>query len=130
MEIEQRQEVERAIITRLVYEGLARDWTVSHHDGKGWTVKRSLSGIPVLGAIMVADAELLRFHTLDGQLVGSAWLTYGNHDGCGVVSDYAAAEYDPYGFDHFIDCARSLPKVSKPTHKLRGPKRSGTRARQ
>jgi hypothetical protein len=86
--VAKRIKMERAIISRLVKDGLKLGYVVSVCDGEEWTVKKSTSYKAIMGAIQTTDEDIIRFRKADGELVGSFYMVYGN-DGYDVISDYS-----------------------------------------
>lgn len=91
LSIKLRQGVERAIVSRIVDDLLARGYALSVDYGDGdpdYEVARSRDRSAVLGALFACDEERLFVHR-EGQERPFAWifLVYGN-DGWDVVSDY------------------------------------------
>jgi hypothetical protein len=89
--VAKRIKMERAIISRLVKDGLKLGYVVSVCDGEEWTVKKSKSYKAVMNAIQTTDEDILRFRKENGELVGSFYMVYGN-DGYDVISDYSDNE--------------------------------------
>lgn len=83
-----RQSLEKRVISRLVKDALAKNYTVSLNDGEEWTVKRSRNYEEIMGAIMTTDEDFLRIRDEKGESVGSVTLIYGN-DGWDVIADWS-----------------------------------------
>ena len=90
-QVANRIKIERAIISRLVKDGLKLNYTVSIFDGEEWCLKRSNSYKKIMDSIQSTDVDKIRFRDSDGEIVGSFLMVYGN-DGYDVISDYSDNE--------------------------------------
>ena len=81
-----RQQIERGVFKRVVRSALAKNCTLSLHDGGEWVVKFSRNFSQVVGAAFTVDSERLRVRDADGVFVGDVFFIYGN-DGYDVLAD-------------------------------------------
>lgn len=91
MDISTRQMIERGIAKRVVRSAIAAGYTVSLWDGGEYTVKRSRKLSEVVGAMFTVDEESLEIRNVEGGLIGTVWMVYGN-DGFDAINDYTATE--------------------------------------
>lgn len=85
-QVANRIKMERAIISRLVKDGLSLNYTVSVFDGEEWCLKHSESYKAIMDSIQSTDMDKIRFRN-NGEIVGTFLMVYGN-DGYDVICDY------------------------------------------
>jgi hypothetical protein len=91
MNIATRQMIERGIAKRVVRSAIEAGFTVSLYDGGDWPVKRSRKLSEVVGAMFTVDEESLEIRNVEGGLIGTVWMVYGN-DGFDAINDFTATE--------------------------------------
>jgi len=89
-QVANRIKMERAIISRLVKDGLKLNYTVSVNDGEEWCLISSNSYKAIMDSIQSTDMDKIRFRN-NGEIVGTFLMVYGN-DGYDVISDYSDNE--------------------------------------
>jgi len=88
MTAQQRQEIERRIIRRIVRDGLDAGFQITVDDGGDEpSVRRSTDEATIMAAVMLTDEDFLHFSKPGEPLQGWVRLIYGN-DGWDVVNDY------------------------------------------
>ena len=91
MDISTRQMIEKGIAKRVVRAAIEAGYTVSLWDGGEYTVKRSRKLSEVVGAMFTVDEESLEIRNVEGGLIGTVWMVYGN-DGFDAINDFTATE--------------------------------------
>jgi hypothetical protein len=92
--VEQRQDIEKQIVSTLVEQALKRDFFISVWDGEEWALRFSTNQEAIMKEMFATDEEMLVFHCqsdvqgLDPRRLGTATLIYGN-SGWDVISDYS-----------------------------------------
>ena len=91
--VRKRQEIEVAIVTKVVDDALKAGYTLSVDDGGAqMALNRSTSRMAILNALMNTDDDSLHLHRFDSNDVeveyGWVRFVYGN-DGWDVISDYS-----------------------------------------
>jgi len=88
MTVQQRQEIERQIIRRVVRDAVGAGFQITVDDGGDQpSVRRSTDEATIMAAVMLTDEEFLYFSKPGEPLQGWVRLIYGN-DGWDVVNDY------------------------------------------
>jgi len=88
MTVQQRQEIERRIIQRIVRDALDGGFQITVDDGgEAPSVRRSTDEAAVIAAVMLTDQDFLYVNKPGEPLQGWVRLVYGN-DGWDVVNDY------------------------------------------
>ena len=75
------------IVNAIIDRALAKNYTVSVHDGEAFALGVSTSKKDILAALESTDSDTLIFRTQDRSRVGSIFLVHGNEDGV-IVCDY------------------------------------------
>ncbi|MHA7322871.1 hypothetical protein ACX84T_09360 [Burkholderia pseudomallei] len=86
MNVEQRIQIEKQIVEKIVVDALAAGFKLSVFDGEGTAISKSTDKDKILAALFACEEEYLRLWK-DGTHVGSVHLVYGN-DGWDVISDH------------------------------------------
>lgn len=88
MNVQQRQEIERRIIQRIVRDALDAGFQITVDDGGDESsVRRSTDEAAIMATVMLTDEDFLYFSKPGEPLQGWVRLIYGN-DGWDVVNDY------------------------------------------
>jgi len=91
MNLATRIKIEKRIVRKIVKDALARNWTVTVHDGEEFPVRKSTDLKKIIAATFTTDQDTLIFRDADGNKVGDVALVYGN-DGWDVVSDHTSSD--------------------------------------
>lgn len=96
MNIQERQDIERKIVERVIDDALALGFLLSVDDGEGMPIRLSRDRAAILAAMFSVDEEKLILCTDDGVLAkqhGWVFFVYGN-DGWDVIADnHTGIEY-------------------------------------
>ena len=88
MTVQQRQQIERQIIQRIVKDALDAGFQITVDDGGDQpSVRRSADEAAIMAAVMLTDEDFLHYSKPGEPLQGWVRLIYGN-DGWDVVNDY------------------------------------------
>lgn len=93
MKVEQRQNIEKKIITCIVQEAIKKGFLLTIYDGDAHPIKGSNDEAAIMKELFACDEEWIILHDQDKQWVGSMLFIYGN-DGYDVVADYSWTEKD------------------------------------
>lgn len=85
MNVEQRQDIERKIVRRVIADALAAGFVLSVNDGEETVLKRSNDATAIEAAMFSTDEDFLHF-VKDGKFVGEVHFVYGN-TGWDVIND-------------------------------------------
>lgn len=103
MNVQQRQAIEKKIVTFLVDKALTFGFSVTVFDGEEHPVRESKDMTLILDNLFACDEEWLQFYDAGHKIVGVVSLVYGN-DGYDVIADHTVnamtdkvmAEVDQY----------------------------------
>ena len=115
MNLQNRINIERKIVSRIVKDALAKGYTVSVYDGEEYALKYGTAYKKIMDACFSTDIDTLVFHLKNDAIaedsplkdkffrIGFVQLVYGN---CGydVISDYT---YTP-AMEDLLSCADRL----------------------
>jgi hypothetical protein len=91
MNLQTRIAIEKRIARKLVSAIIAGGFVISVFDGEDYPVKKSANVKDVMAGMFGVDEEhILIRRPLDGGLIGSVFLVYGN-DGFDVICDYSVS---------------------------------------
>ncbi|KGX18782.1 hypothetical protein [Burkholderia pseudomallei] len=86
MNVEQRIEIEKQIVEKIVVDAVAAGFKLSVFDGEETAISKSTDKDKILAQLFACEVEYLRFWKFD-VIVGTVTLVYGN-DGWDVISDH------------------------------------------
>ena len=81
------QKQDTQIVSTMIDRALAKNYTVSVHDGEAFALGVSSDKKDILAALESTDTDTLIFRQPDRTLVGKVFLVHGNEDGV-IVCDY------------------------------------------
>lgn len=95
MDVKQRQDIERQIISKLVTDILDAGYAISVDDGgEEPAITKSTNHENIMAAVMLTDEDQIVVHQQYGRrIVGFVFLVYGN-DGWDVINDYSTTLED------------------------------------